>query len=195
VRRAGFFPSDISHIVLTHHHPDHASNAAEIQEATGAELWVHELDAPVVAGEEDPPVGSSVNLAGRFLATYPWTAEWAVRYPPPRVDHRLSEGDALPMLGSTEVLHTPGHTPGSMSLVNREEGWALIGDAVSHMLGAFWLPTLCFSEGLDSIFESMDRIAATGVERIYFGHGPAVTRNACARLTRFRELRAWMRLR
>jgi glyoxylase-like metal-dependent hydrolase (beta-lactamase superfamily II) len=193
VRRAGFRPADIGHIILTHHHPDHAGNAAELKKAAGARLLAHPADAPFIEGAEAQPVGSPICLTGRFLAAHPRVARRWMGHPPAEVDGALEEGAEVPGLPGTSVMHTPGHTPGSISLHNPGEGWILVGDAVSHMFGALWLPTLSFSSDLGDIFRSIERIADTGAERVFFGHGPTLQGNACARLRRFAKLRARLR--
>ena len=88
------------YIVATHAHIDHVGGLEELKRATGAAVLMHERDLPLYK-----------NLAMQ--------AEW-LGVPPPgvvTVDQFLKEGDTL-RIGShvLEVLHTPGHSPGSLSL-------------------------------------------------------------------------------
>jgi glyoxylase-like metal-dependent hydrolase (beta-lactamase superfamily II) len=88
------------YIVATHAHIDHVGGLAELKRATGAAVLMHAGDLPLYR-----------NLAVQ--------AEW-LGVPPPgvvSVDQFLKEGDTL-RIGSHvfEVLHTPGHSPGSLSL-------------------------------------------------------------------------------
>jgi len=54
IERIGTRPSDLRHIVLTHWHPDHMGSAAELRRLTGAQVAIHELDAPVPGGASGP---------------------------------------------------------------------------------------------------------------------------------------------
>jgi glyoxylase-like metal-dependent hydrolase (beta-lactamase superfamily II) len=88
------------YIVVTHAHIDHVGGLAELKYATGAPVLMHQRDLPLY----------------QDLAVQ---AEWLGVLPPGivNVDQFLKEGDAL-RFGShvLEVLHTPGHSPGSLSL-------------------------------------------------------------------------------
>jgi len=88
------------YIVATHAHIDHVGGFEKLKQATGAPVLMHQRDFPLYQ-----------NLALQ--------AEW-LGVPPPgvtEVDQFLKEGDSLRCGGlSLEVLHTPGHSPGSLSL-------------------------------------------------------------------------------
>lgn len=104
IEELGFHVDDVRILLNTHYHFDHAGGLAELQEASGAELWVSEGDADAVAsGGDEPGLGVLRLLVWAGLA----------RYPPPRVDHRFQDGDSI-RLGPVELTAhvTPGHTPG-----------------------------------------------------------------------------------
>lgn len=94
-----------SAIVLTHYHFDHVGAAAELREATGAPVYAHETDAVHVE------YGSAGKAGIRKVA-------------PCAVGVKLRGGEALALAGLTwTVLHTPGHSPGSICLfAEGEEG-------------------------------------------------------------------------
>ena len=104
-------------IVHTHAHFDHVWAAAELQKATGAPLMIHELDLPLYRA-----IQMQLDMVGLRM-----------RAPAPRdVDRFLRENDTL-SAGAIEVgvLHTPGHTPGSLSfLVHGERSLLLAGDTL-----------------------------------------------------------------
>ena len=103
--RLGFDIRDVRMLLNSHAHFDHAGGLRELQEASGAELWISERDAPFVAagGAGDRTFGPL-----RFLGFG--------RFPPARVDHRFSDGDTL-RVGPLELTAhvTAGHTPGCTS--------------------------------------------------------------------------------
>jgi glyoxylase-like metal-dependent hydrolase (beta-lactamase superfamily II) len=103
IRSAGLEPRQISTLILTHCHIDHIGGAREFREQTGCRIAVHELDAEAV--ETGDPAKTAAGWYGTKLFPIP-------------VDYRLS-GSLESLSFGNEVLHcvhTPGHTPGSISL-------------------------------------------------------------------------------
>lgn len=65
VKRLGYKPSDIAHIILTHHHADHAGSLAELKNATGAKVMAHPADAPYINGDSTPARASEAKMASQ----------------------------------------------------------------------------------------------------------------------------------
>jgi len=99
-------------IINTHGHPDHTLGNARLREATGAPIVMHGDDARWISSPEAAAAFASLGL--------PFS-------PPP--DRIVSDGENLP-LGTTAltVLHTPGHSPGSICLLS--EGNLFTGDSL-----------------------------------------------------------------
>jgi metallo-beta-lactamase class B len=108
IAKLGFKITDVKVLLSSHAHFDHAGGLAELQKASGAELWVSEGDADIVAsgGAGDPSLGPF-----RFVSYVP-----LLRYPAPHVDHRFKDGATI-RLGPIELTAhvTAGHTPGCTS--------------------------------------------------------------------------------
>ncbi len=141
-------------IVSTHRHWDHIGDNAPLIEATGAQLAAHALDRHGIENPE--PV----------MAPFP--------IPPsvPAID--LAEG-GLVRFGSIslEVLHTPGHTEGSVCLLARDEGLLLSGDTLfAGGWGRVDLPGGSAAEMVDSLAR-LARLDDT--LRVLPGHGQATT--------------------
>jgi len=114
IRGAGLELRDIRRIILTHADGSHAGGARRLQDLTGAEVAVHAAERSYLAGELPQGFGVVKRAA---IAIYQ-------KAEPPDVGRWLAHGDVL---DGIEVLHTPGHTPGHVSLL---AGTALIaGDA------------------------------------------------------------------
>jgi glyoxylase-like metal-dependent hydrolase (beta-lactamase superfamily II) len=142
-------------IVLTHGHMDHMAAAAALKAASGARVLIHEGDREFV---ENP---------------HPYWAQMVGGAPAVRVDAGLEEGQELALGGLTlKVLHTPGHSPGSVCLMG--EGVIFTGDTLfAGSVGRTDLP----GGSMAVLEQSLQRIiAATRPETIvYPGHGPSST--------------------
>lgn len=104
----------VKQIVVTHAHIDHIGGAHKLQQATGA---------PVLLNENDLPLYDQMEVQAAWLGME--TPE------PARIDTALRQGDHLRIGGTDlEVLHTPGHTPGSISLWIPAEKKLLAGDTL-----------------------------------------------------------------
>ncbi len=105
IAQLGFNIRDVRVLLNTEPHIDHAGGLAELQKASGAELWSSEPDAGALA---NGGAGASNLGLAKFLSYL-----WILRYPPPRVDHRFKDGTIV-RLGPIELTAhvTPGHTAG-----------------------------------------------------------------------------------
>jgi len=144
-------------IAITHGHVDHIESLAELKELTGARVAVHELDAPMLG---DPM------LSGAALFGFPQRGVEA--------EVLLHEGDSIAVPGSAvslSVLHTPGHSPGSICLLG--DGVLFSGDC----LFAGGIGRVDLSGGDPrAMMESLARLAGLDPALVvYPGHGPATT--------------------
>lgn len=143
------------YIILTHCHFDHVMAAPFVQEATGAELMIHELDAPFLTPEY-------VNRRGYIRETYR----------APRVDRLLRDGDEIDV-GSIKmkVTLTPGHTLGSCVFTFGDvmiAGDTLFKDACGRwdMMGG----------SMDDMMHSLKKLHdMEGDYRVLCGHGDPTT--------------------
>jgi hydroxyacylglutathione hydrolase len=148
-------------IVLTHGHFDHLGAARALVDATGAPLLVHVQDAASIT----TPEGTGGAL-------------WGFRVTAPEADRTLREGDVVEAgVLRLEVLHTPGHTPGSISLFVAGSGDVLPHLFCGDTVFAGSVGRTDFRGGDPrAMRESVTRIAGLPLEtRIHSGHGPDTT--------------------
>ena len=179
--RLGYSPADITSIIITHHHADHTGSLATLKEATGAKVIAHPADAPYIDGSLSQPGPANPEWLGDILA--PIHGMWATV--PVAVDELVNDGDELPILGGIKILHTPGHTPGSISLFLEQEGLVIVGDVLSRSTLGLSLPSKAFTIDLAQEIQSIRRLASLDFTLIGFGHGAALTRNARRAVTDF----------
>lgn len=163
----------IDHLVLTHSHYDHADNAWRVKRRYGASVVVHRAEARFMEGEGMAVPGGTnavtkliVGTIGRVMAT---------RGVEPCPGDILVDTvyDLSPFGPNAYVLPTPGHSPGSMSVVVDDE-IAIVGDAV---FGVFkWSVLPPYAADLDRTIESWGRLLETGCGLFLPGHGSAKTR-------------------
>ena len=172
LRRLGVARLDA--LVLTHAHFDHAGSAARLQQEFAAPVIVQRAEAGDLArGEIVLPDGTS-RLARFLVARLRPLAAGRARCAPCPADVLADECLDLAAYGlRAHVLHTPGHTPGSQSVIVDDE-IALVGDALFGVLPGSAFPP--FAMDAARLVESWGKLLATGCRLFLPAHGTAVSR-------------------
>ena len=169
-------PGDISYIVLTHPDADHSGSAAELKRLTGAKLAIGELDAPRLSGEQKLKEarglgGAMIGLFGAFMKVE--------RVKP---DLALKDGDSV---GPLSIVHTPGHTDGSISVYKPGEA-IFVGDLLrTDGSGNLKLTSPNMSRDMDEVKRSTEEISRLEFAMLVPGHGKPVEEDAATKLRTF----------
>lgn len=174
----GSGPKDVTRILLTHAHPDHAGGAAEIARATGREMGIHEADADYLEAGKSPPRDTSLWLGRLFNRMGSGSFEAVT------VGERLTDGQLLPIAGGLRVIHTPGHSPGHVAFLHEPSGVLIAGDSIFNVLGMRWsIAAFC----TDFVISKMTAHRLTEVDYSVaaFTHGPEIRDNPRAAIGNF----------
>lgn len=172
----GIAREDVTRILLTHAHDDHAGGVAEMARRTGAGVSVHEDDAGSVRTGVAPPLDTSLRL-GRLLTRVMRRGEPS--FEPVPVEEELRDGQVLPVAGGLRVVHTPGHSPGHASFLHEPTGVLVTGDALFNVRGIGWsVPFLCTDFRMSQ--RTAQRLAELDFTVAAFTHGTHVATRAKA---------------
>jgi glyoxylase-like metal-dependent hydrolase (beta-lactamase superfamily II) len=162
VDNLGFALTSIKTIIISHAHADHVSELKHLVDVTGAEVCAHEAEVPYVEKE--------------ILGHRDFDAV--------KVDVRLKDGDVMDILGGIKVVHTPGHTPGHISLYCLNEKTLLAADLFRYSRGEFHLCPPQYSSDYPALLRSMAKVSHLDFEVAVLYHGEPIIGAAG---NRFRE--------
>jgi glyoxylase-like metal-dependent hydrolase (beta-lactamase superfamily II) len=162
----GTDPSDVTRILLTHGHSDHAGGAATLIKATGAALAVHVFDRTSIETGVPPSIDPGTRT-GRLIRRAPG-------FRPATVGEELTDGQVVDVGGRLRVVHTPGHTPGHVSLLHEDSGVLITGDAIWNMRRRMTWPylVLCTSGALTQ--QTAHVLGELDYRLVAFTHGPEI---------------------
>ena len=170
----GRHPRDVTRIVLTHAHVDHAGGAQDVMRSSRAPgVTVHEDDAAFIRAGEPPPRDPS-HAPSWFAAVDRRTGG----FPQVVVAETVRDGDVLPVAGGVEVVHTPGHTPGHVSLRHADTGVLITGDAIWNMRGRMTWPWLMTCTDVPLTQQTADVLGELDYATAAFTHGPEIREGA-----------------
>jgi len=178
IRSIGRREEEIDTVLMTHSHPDHSGGAPPIRDLTGAGILAHARDTKSEDGN-----GASLSFMGIFGSTglaIPFLQRAPVKW-------IIEEGDVLPMHGGVRVIHTPGHTPGSVCFLLEDEGVLFSGDTLFSNGEGVSRSVPFPGYNRDEYRMSLERLAGLEFEVLCGGHGRVLNGGAS---DRFRDLLA-----
>jgi glyoxylase-like metal-dependent hydrolase (beta-lactamase superfamily II) len=174
-------------IILTHQDLDHIGSAAAIkEELPDVKLWSHRAEQHYIQGDWIP---AKIDWLTNTLADQPVEARdfYQTRlddaknfYVP--ITRTLQDGEELPVLGGMRVIHTPGHTPGHISLYLRQHRLLISGDAFRVVDGNLQRMSPDFNLDTGWSVRSMQRLQEYPIETAICYHGGLFRGDVNARL-------------
>ena len=175
--KAGIDIKDINRIVLTHLHPDHIEAANEIKRKTGATIYSHWIEASYLSKELDyngPPDRVAFEHVLKIMGTNidKITKKFGnIHVGPIVIDYLLEDGDFIG--NSLQVIHTPGHTPGHISLYDKEHrilfGGDILFNSILNIEGLF-VPPATVTKDLETSIVSARRLLNLKIEKLLLAH-------------------------
>jgi hydroxyacylglutathione hydrolase len=177
----GYPPEAVDEIWLTHGDIDHMGSVAALKAGSGGKVVAHHADMGLVDGSTNRELGP-LPIAGTYQKLFNWAIRRMFRYQPTPVDHPVEDNDHL---GNWQVIHTPGHTPGSVCFYSPERRLIIVGDALNHRRGRLGAPPPMFTPDMAQAHASIHKIATMDFDVCCFGHGPPLMENSGQRVRAF----------
>jgi len=174
IHSLGRSAEEIGLIILTHNHLDHMGGLAELKQFIPARVAAHKADISNTEGQLPYP-----GVMQKLPYIPPLSALRSLfSVKPGEVDIHLEGGEVLKPLGGLKVIHTPGHTAGSISLFSPQKKLLMVGDAINHRHKTMRLPPKMVSTNLRQAADSVKGLAQLDFDILCFGHGRPLTTNA-----------------
>lgn len=191
--RHGLSLANLTGILITHHDIDHIGALHELKAAfPAAKVYASALEAPYVSGQRD---SLRLQQAEALHASLPEEQKaWAVRFQemlkavrPVAVDVILTGNEMPAPLSGIELIPTPGHMPGHVSLYLPQSKTLIAADAVVVEQGELELANPAFTLDLEQALASVRKLQQLEVDRLICYHGGLVEKAIPEKLKRLVE--------
>lgn len=173
-------------IILTHGHFDHVGSLVELLEDWKVPVYAHELEIPYLIGEKDYPRGDPSVDSGLVAKMSPMFPNHGINIS--GQVQALPEDQSIPNMPGWKWIHTPGHTPGHISLFREDDRALIAGDAfvtvkqeslykVMTQTQEISGPPRYYTTDWNAAFESVKKLEAFNPRTAVTGHGLPMTGN------------------
>ncbi|MBA9088155.1 glyoxylase-like metal-dependent hydrolase (beta-lactamase superfamily II) [Fontibacillus solani] len=167
----------ITKLIVTHHDVDHIGSLAALKQAyPQIEIIAHELDSPYIEGKNKPlRVVQAESTFDQLTDEEKPGIEQFIAFlqsvEPASVDVTISSGEHLPWCDGIEIIHTPGHLPGHISLYLPTSKTLIAGDVVVIEEGKLNIANPQFAWDLDEAVRSVQKLLEYDIEHLICYHG------------------------
>jgi glyoxylase-like metal-dependent hydrolase (beta-lactamase superfamily II) len=179
---AGVPFAEITGVLVTHHDYDHCGSLADVEgKYPGVIAMASGPDASVIEGKEKSVrLRQAQSVRGRLSESERIRAD-EIRaafesMKPARIDAVIGGGDVMPWCGGTEIIATPGHLPGHISLFVRNEKTVITGDALVALGGRLHAAAPRYSFDAEAARLSAKRLLNLDADRYICYHGGVIDR-------------------
>ena len=161
-------------VIVTHQDLDHIGSLPEILQAATNQIdvYAHELDKPYIEGIFPLIKTNPEHMNKEEWASLPKEMQFLYKNPPEsKVDHSLEDGQLLPYCGGIQVIHTPGHTPGHVSLYLKKSKTLVAGDAMICVDGSLQGPVQRTTLDMNTALASLQKYLNFDIESVICYHG------------------------
>lgn len=165
-------------IIVTHQDLDHIGSLPEILQAATHQIdvYAHELDKPYIEGVFPLMKTNPERMNKEAWESLPKEMQFLYKNPPKsKVDHSLEDGQELPYCGGIQVIHTPGHTPGHVSLYLKKSKTLVAGDAMICLDGSLQGPAQKTTLDMNTALASLEKYLDFDIESVICYHGGICT--------------------
>ena len=180
IRSIGRHPNELSRILMTHSHPDHTGGAPGIIRHSKAQVAAHHEDAHHTLHQ-----AHTISYMGIF-ASLDLPIPFMKRL---SLDSIIEENDVIPVAGGIRVLHTPGHTAGSVCYLLEREGLLFSGDTIFSDYGRVSRSMPFPGSDAEQYRLSLERLTALDFDILCGGHGSPLIGGASAKFRRLMEIK------
>jgi glyoxylase-like metal-dependent hydrolase (beta-lactamase superfamily II) len=173
-------------VIITHQDLDHVGSITEIlEEKPDIMVYAHKLDQPYIEGERPLIKTDTSKLSKEVLDSIPKEIRAIYENPPKaKVNHMLSDGEELPFCGGIEVIFTPGHTPGHISLYLKDSKTLVAADAMVYHEGKLRGPIAQATLDMETATQSLKKFLDYDIDQVVCYHGGLCSDNIKAQINR-----------
>lgn len=177
VEKAGVSLEQVVGVILTHQDIDHVGSIQDVLQASNKPLdvYAHADDKPYIEGDKEP-IKMTRERVHQMVSQLPEEMREQVERiflnpPTAKVTKIVSDGEVLPMFGGVEVIFTPGHTPGHISLYHRASKTLIAGDATVSENGKIAGPNQQATPDMQAALESQKKFTKYDIAKVICYHG------------------------
>ncbi|WP_440117520.1 MBL fold metallo-hydrolase [Paenibacillus sp. QZ-Y1] len=180
--------ADIKRVIITHQDIDHIGNLGALLDVIpDLEIWAHADEIPYLTGQKPLIKFTPERRAMLSTPVLALAEQLLVQLPEVNISRTLEDGDMLPLQGGTQVIHTPGHTPGHICLYFRDTKFLLAADELRVVDDELVGPAPPATPDMPEALRSLKKLTGLKPEKVLCYHGGEYTNEPGQRIAELAE--------